>query len=624
MTAESTVPDRQRGRLAVWRSPVDQPAWARPAVLCLAALAGLLYGWRMGSSIEIFYAAAVHSMSMSWHNFVFAAFDPAGTISIDKLPGALWVQALSVRLLGVHTWSVALPQVLEGALTVLVLYRAVRRLAGPVAGIGAATVLALAPATVTLDRGNIADTLLILLLVLAADSTVTALTARHRHGLLLAAVWVGLAFQAKMIEAWLVVPALALTYLLASSTSVRSKVLHLASAAAVVAAVSLSWMVLISLVPTSQRPYVDGSQHDSVFEQVFDYNGFGRVGQPSPNAQLGQTLGIPALEVPSPCPAWNRLVTGSYGLDTGWLIPAAMVMVAAGLVARRREPRTDLVRAGIVLWGTWLLAFGVVFSTSATINSYYLAALTPPVAGLIGIGGTLAWNTRRTVATKVVLAAGVLLTSVYAFWLLPASGTGLPGWLAATVLCLGVAAATVLVAALLLPRRAPVSVLALVAVGAAGLLAPAVASESVVANTLGAFDTPFQPMAVTAFTRVFFGTPLQSVSTLPRIEAARNGAPDLMATQTSVLAAPFIYATGQEALPIGGYTGTIPSPTVGSIQAMVASGQFHLVLAARASRDPRIAWIARHCIRLATPSNAPGTGVIGPIGIYYCTRPRSR
>ncbi len=560
---------------------------------------------------------------MSWHDFVFAAFDPAGTISVDKLPGALWLQAFSVRLFGVHTWAVALPQVIEGALTVLVLYRAVRRLAGPVAGIGAAAVLTLSPATVTLNRGNISDTLLILLLVLAADATVTALTTERRYTLLLTGVWVGLAFQAKMIEAWLVIPALAITYLLASSTAMRTRIVRLAAMVVVAAAVSLSWMVFVTLTPSAQRPYVDGSQHNSVFEQVFDYNGFGRVGQPSPNAELGRTLHIPVLESPSPHPAWNRLLTGSYGLDTGWLIPASLVVVVTGLLDRRRRPRTDLVRAGIVMWGTWLLVFGAFFSTSPSINSYYLAALSPAVAGLIGIGGGLVWASRRAVATKIAVLTAALLSSVYAYWLLPSSGTGLPGWLAPIVLGLGVAAALLIATALVLQLGAAATRLGLVLAGAAMVLVPAVATASVVANTLGAFDTPFQPTAVTAFTRAFFGAPLQAASTLPQIEGARNGAPDLMATETSVLAAPFIYATGQEVLPIGGYTGTTPSPTVANLRKMVALGRFHLVLAVHASTDSRITWIATHCL-LAPPPKAPNSDVIGPLSAYFCVGPLHR
>lgn len=576
----------------------------------------------MGSSIEIFYAAAARSMSMSWHDFVFAAFDPAGSISVDKLPGALWVQALSVRLLGVHTWAVALPQVIEGALTVLVVYRAVRRLAGPVAGTGAAAVLTLSPATVTLDRGNISDTLLILLLVLAADSTVTALTTERRHTLLLTGVWVGLAFQAKMIEAWLVIPALAITYLLASSVGGRTRVLRLAAMVVVATAVSLSWMVFVTLTPSSQRPYVDGSQHDSVFEQVFDYNGFGRVGQPSPNVELGRTLHIPALELPPPHPAWNRLLTGSYGLDTGWLIPTALVIVVAGLIGRRHRPRTDLVRAGIVLWGTWLLMFGAFFSATPSINSYYLAALSPAVAGLIGIGGSLAWANRRAGATRIAVVSVVLLASVYAYWLLPGSGTGLPGWLAPAVLGLGIAAAVLIAGAFALRLGATVTGLGFALAGAAMVVVPAVATASVVADTLGAFDTPFQPSAVTAFTRSFFGAPLDSASALPKIESVRNGAPDLMATQTSVLAAPFIYATGQEVLPIGGYTGATPSPSVASLRKMVGLGRFHLVLTARASTDSRITWIATHCL-LAPPPKARTPG-ISPLSAYFCIGPPKR
>ena len=153
---------------------------------------------------------------MSWHNFVFGAFDPAGTITIDKLPGAFWLQALAVRVFGFHTWAIVLPQIVEGVPTVLVLYHAVQRLAGPTAGLVAAAIVAVSPATVALNRGNISDSLMILLLVLAADAVSSAIAKGSQRMLLLAALWVGLAFQAKMIEAWMVLPAFGVAYLMSA------------------------------------------------------------------------------------------------------------------------------------------------------------------------------------------------------------------------------------------------------------------------------------------------------------------------------------------------------------------------------------------------------------------------
>ena len=233
----------------LWRSPEDQPRWARPALLGLAVLAGFLYAWNATGNLEIYYAAAVRSMSMSWHDFVFASFDPAGTISVDKLPGAFWVQALSVRVFGLHAWAIVAPQVVEGMASVLVLYRVVRRLSGALAGIVAAAVLVLSPATVLLNRGNVPDTLMVLLLLLAADATVSAIVSGRLRSLILAGILVGLAFQAKMIEAWLVLPALALAYLVSGRGRLGRKLAQLVAAGAVVAAVSLSWMVLVSVWP---------------------------------------------------------------------------------------------------------------------------------------------------------------------------------------------------------------------------------------------------------------------------------------------------------------------------------------------------------------------------------------
>src|SRR5215469_9231834 len=293
-TAPAPAPGEIRwGRfLTPWRSPAGQPSWARPALLAIAAIAAIAYAWGMaGASVEPLYGAAARSMSESWHDFLFGAFDPAGTVTVDKLPGALWLQALSLRVFGFHIWALVLPQVVEGVLTILVLYRAVLRLAGPAAGLAAAAVLAVTPITVLLSRGNVSDSLLILLLVLAADATSAALLSGSRWQLLLAGAWVGLAFQAKMIQAWLVLPALAAAYLLAAPAArLRTRCAHVALAGLVTVVVSLAWMTAVALVPAQSRPYVDGSPDNSVYTQVFDYNGLGRLtgnwvtvaGPPSP------------------------------------------------------------------------------------------------------------------------------------------------------------------------------------------------------------------------------------------------------------------------------------------------------------------------------------------------------
>ena len=289
----------------------------------VTALAALSYSWDTGSTIEIYYAAAVRSMSERWHDFVFGAFDPLGTITVDKLPGALWVQAISVRLFGWHEWALLLPQAVEGALTVLVLYHCVQRLAGPLAALLAAVVLAASPATVTLDRGNIPDTLMILLLVLAADSTVTAMRTGRWRSAAMAGLWVALAFQAKMVEAWLVLPALALAYFVAGRPdSALGRLARMAVALAVSALGSLAYMTFVALTPAGSRPYVDGSSTNSIFHMVFSYNGFSRVGSASPNAVLGRTLGTPLFSQFEPGPAWNRLLTGDLRTRHG--------LVAAG------------------------------------------------------------------------------------------------------------------------------------------------------------------------------------------------------------------------------------------------------------------------------------------------------
>jgi 4-amino-4-deoxy-L-arabinose transferase-like glycosyltransferase len=379
----------------------------------------------------------------------------------------------------------------------------------------------------------------------------------------------------------------------------------------VVAAVSISWMLLVTVWPASHRPYVDGSTTNSIFGQVFVYNGFGRLDQASPNQLLTKSIGLALGSAPA---SWHRLLSGANGRDTAWLIPAALIALGAcALVSRRRDGL--LLCAGIVLWGTWLVVLVVVFSVSTTVNPYYTAALSPAIAALLGMGAALAWQYRASNSVRRVVAATVAVTCGYAIWLLPGRGTGLPSGLPVAVAVLGLAATVALLIPVRVWTRAGAIALAAVAVVAV----PAVASISVVAKRFGPFDTPFESTTASDFARALGGVGRQTEPLLPPLENANRGQPDLMATQTSAVAAPFIYDSGREVLPIGGFTGTIPEPSLPSLQSMITKGDFHLVIQSPTVTDPRLLWVTRHCFPVPSAATSAGPEALR-FAIYYCGR----
>lgn len=564
-----------------------------------------------GASVESFYGAAARSMSGSWHDFIFGAFDPAGTVTVDKLPGALWVQALSLRIFGFHIWALILPQVAEGVLTILVLYRAVRRMAGPAAALTATAVLAVTPITVLLSRGNVSDSLLILLLVLAADATSAALLAGSPRHLLLAGVWVGLAFQAKMIQAWLALPALAAAYLLAAPAArLRTRCAHVALAVLVTAVVSLSWMTAVSLVPSQDRPYVDGSPNDSVYTQVFDYNGLGRLtgnwasiaGPPSPlvisAVERGQSLNAETFSIK---PGWHRLLAGPFAADSGWLLPAAVAGALGALISRRRLGRRDPLRAAVVLWGGWWLVLAVFFSVGTYLNSYYVAALVPAVAALCGTGiaacGPRPWPAR----VRLIVAATVLGCAGYGAYLMSGTASGPVGLTVVALIAAAVAAA-----GLLFPASGKARHLTAVALaGAAALVLPAAASVSSVIRELGPFDTPYESSATVHDTHALAAAAPALTRALQRLGLHTPPGAALLGTDTSAAAQTDILYSGREVLPIGGYLGNVPAPTLAALQADISRGYVRVFLlpVSPPGTDARVRWIESHCTRLPPPPN---------------------
>jgi 4-amino-4-deoxy-L-arabinose transferase-like glycosyltransferase len=610
------VTRRAADRLRALGSRGNQPVWARPILLAIAAVSAWSYAWNAAQpvNVEIYYAAAVRSMTASLPNFFFGAFDPAGTVTTDKLPGAFWLQALSVGVFGAHRWALVLPQVIEGTLTVLVLYSVVRKLAGPRTGLVAAGVLAISPATIALNRGNVSDTLMILLAVLAANSIVIAVSTGRWRPLLLAGVWVGLAFQAKMLEAWLVLPALVACYLTAAPGDWLRRAWRCGAMVLLAVAVSLSWMSLVTVWPAGSRPYIDGSTDNSAFQQVFVYNGFGRLDQATPDQLVNRTIRL-GLAI-APPPSWHRLLTGDLGRDTGWLLAASVVALLAGLIARRRAPRTDLARAGLLLWGTWLVPVFAVFSAATDINTYYTAALSPAVASLLAIGISVGWRQRTHLTSWLAVAAAVLGTGGYAYWLLPAAGTGLPSWLQPALIALIAAAAVGLALAACWRRLAVLSAIALALASAAVLVVPATAAASVATNGLGPFETPFEPVRHTADISAFLSAGFEIQPALAALEKGNAIEAYLAATQTAVLAAPFIWASGREVVPIGGFTGTMPEPTLATLQRLINENFVRTFLQSPTTTDPRLTWIAGHCLHIKP--RPIGQRAVLPVAVYFC------
>ncbi len=393
---DATPPPRSTGRLrSLVRGREADPAWIRPALLALLGLAALLCFWNLtenGYSNQ-YYAAAAKAGSESWKAWFFGALDPGSFITVDKPPLSLWLSGLSARILGFSSLSILLPEALCGVAAVGVLYATVRRLFGAPAGLIAGLVLALTPVTVAITRVNNPDALLVLLMVGAAWCVVRALQSGATKHLAWCGALVGLAFMTKLLQGWMVVPALAAVYLLAGPPRLGVRIRQLLIAGATMVAVSAAWPVAVTLWPGS-KPYIGGSTNGSIWNLILGYDGLGRIfGSSGGSTQGGMGFGG--------SPGLLRLFNSQVGGQIAWLIPLAAAGLIGGLWLTRSERRTDPRRAGLVLFGVWAIVHAVVFSTAKGIfHPYYVSALAPALAALIGggvviLGGAVALATVR-------------------------------------------------------------------------------------------------------------------------------------------------------------------------------------------------------------------------------------
>lgn len=403
--------------------------WLSLAAICV--LSAALYWWGIGGSWgNSYYSAAVKSMSQSFENFFFGSFDPAGVVTVDKPPMALWLQVLSVKVFGFNQFAVLFPQVLAGVAAVFLLHRTVRRWAGEHAALLAALVMALTPITVVINRDNNPDTLLVLLVVAAAYALTRAFESRKATGwIALAALLVGCGFLTKMLQAWMVLPAFIAAYLVGSRAGWGRRLLDLGVAAVVVLVSSFWWVAATALWP-SPKPYIGGSTDGSAWDLVFGYNGFGRIfgGGKNPGRNPGG-----GFQPPSGGPGGGgggfsgssgvlRLFNDQLAGQISWLLPLCALVLVAMLVVGVRHWRggRPLDRgqvAGWVLWGCWLVVIGLMLSFARGImHPYYTTMLAPAVGAVAGAGVVRFWRWYREPRCKawLLLPVGIAITVAWA------------------------------------------------------------------------------------------------------------------------------------------------------------------------------------------------------------------
>ncbi|MDQ0582031.1 glycosyltransferase family 39 protein [Streptomyces rishiriensis] len=425
----------------LWRGRPEDPRWARPAFLALLAATLLLYLYDLSASgyANSFYSAAVQAGSQSWKALFFGSLDAGNAITVDKPPAALWPMALSVRLFGLNSWAILVPEVLMGVGTVAVVYASVRRRFSAGAGLIAGAVLALTPVAALMFRFNNPDAMLALLMAVACYMVARALEDGRTKWLVWAGVAIGFAFLAKTLQAFLILPPLAIVYAVCAPVGLKKRFGQLAVATGALIVSGGWWVAIVELWPASSRPYIGGSQNNSFLELTFGYNGLGRLngeetgsvgggGGGGGTGQWGET-------------GWDRMFNSEIGGQISWLLPAALVLLAGGLVATRKLKRTSTTRGLFLVWGGSLLITTVVFSYMAGIfHQYYTVALAPYMAAVIGMGAGLLWEKRSELWVSITLAASVVAAASWSYVLLGRTSDYLP-WLKWLVLIGGLTAA---------------------------------------------------------------------------------------------------------------------------------------------------------------------------------------
>ncbi len=580
----------------------DKAGWHRYALLAIAAVTTVSYAWGIWRmQLHLYYGPGVKTMSGSWQAWLMGAYDPQLATTFDKVPGTFWLQALSARLFGFSSWSVLLPSLLASVGSIFLLYRIVTRWAGSQAALISAGLYAATPLVAALARTQIPDPMLVFLLLAAAVAWQSAVLSGRLGPLVWAGVWVGLAFQAKMAQAWIIWVAFGLAHLVFAPAGWGKRVRDLAVAGAATIAVSAVWVVPMALIPASSRPWIDGSVDNSIWSMVFGYNGFNRYGVDNAGAEV---LGIGGPPGKSEGSAWLYLLRDGVAPQVGWLFPLALIGLVFGLWAAKSRAS----RALYVMWGLWWAVHTIAFAISVKAHTFYNLALSPAVAALAGAGLAALWAAYREGGwQRWLLPASIALTSLWG-WRTAGHFPAFAGWLPDTVAVAGAVAVAVLLIGAVRPAK-PVMSIGLAASLAAILIAPLTWTLSVTDNlTVSDAHRPAAGPASRETASILSGRlpRMLTAAEADRITAyLRSNIGDErfhLAVQWAPQAGQFILRE-VDALPVGGFTAQVPTVTDAQLAQWAGSGQLRYALVdgpamkGKPTQDfPGYqAWVRQHC-----------------------------
>jgi 4-amino-4-deoxy-L-arabinose transferase-like glycosyltransferase len=654
-------------------------AWrVTPALVMLGAVILLSIGFHFYKiqtigTANTYYTAAVKSMLQSWHNFFFVSAEPGGSVTVDKPPLGFWIETAFAAVLGVSGFSVSLPNILAGIFSIPLLYHLVKKYFGTGAGLAAALALAVTPVTLAVDRNNTIDGMLIFTLLLAAWAFIKAVDTSRLRYLLLGALWVGLGFNIKMLEAFLPLPAFYTFYFLSAKQSWLRKTLYLGLATLLLVVVSFSWAVAVDLTPTRQRPFIGSTSSNSEMELIFGYNGanrlFGRMGfggnrpffgqpsQPGNNRQglnpggnppdgqngTGQGFNPPqgfrggggpgGFDIGQAGPL--RLFQAPLGKEVGWLLPFGLIAIVLALVSSRvRLPLESNEHKGLVLWGSWLITCLVFFSIAGFFHNYYLATISPALGAVVGMGFSI-FNTLRQKRIRFIgllLLVSGLLTVVFQIYL-AAQFDMSQVWELLGLGLLAVGAVILLVSWISKHQILHFPWMATSLVLTAMLIIPAVWSGLTVAQGAGGM----LPEAYTGTMRGEFGrgfgsfgpgggtpgnTGNQSNATLSYLEANTQDVRYLLAVTSANEGAPLVLETGRPVLYMGGFTGSDPVVSASSLAQLVSNGELRYIEYGgggfRGANSEVGSWIQSNCTPVTAVSSSLSGFGRGGGSLYQC------